>query len=254
MQNIPVRTELGSRMRKFFIADDNKVLLDADYSQIELRVMAHLCGDENMISAFTNNEDIHTSTAAQVFDMPKEMVTPEMRSAAKAVNFGIIYGIGAFSLSKDINVSVYKAKKYIEDYLSKYPKVKQFMDNTVKSAEETGFVSTMFGRKRRIPELSSSNKVLQAAGRRIAMNTPVQGTAADLIKIAMINVYNRLKKENLDAHLILQVHDELIVESSDADCEKAKRILQEEMQNVCKMRVPLSVDVNEGASWYDAKG
>ncbi len=254
MQNIPVRTELGSRMRKFFIADDNKVLLDADYSQIELRVMAHLCGDENMISAFTNNEDIHTSTAAQVFDMPKEMVTPEMRSAAKAVNFGIIYGIGAFSLSKDINVSVYKAKKYIEDYLSKYPKVKQFMDNTVKSAEETGFVSTMFGRKRRIPELSSSNKVLQAAGRRIAMNTPVQGTAADLIKIAMINVYNRLKKENLDAHLILQVHDELIVESSDADCEKAKQILQEEMQNVCKMRVPLSVDVNEGASWYDAKG
>lgn len=254
MQNIPVRTELGSRMRKFFIADDNKVLLDADYSQIELRVMAHLCGDENMISAFTNNEDIHTSTAAQVFDMPKEMVTPEMRSAAKAVNFGIIYGIGAFSLSKDINVSVYKAKKYIEDYLSKYPKVKQFMDNTVKSAEETGFVSTMFGRKRRIPELSSSNKVLQAAGRRIAMNTPVQGTAADLIKIAMINVYNRLKRENLDAHLILQVHDELIVESSDADCEKAKRILQEEMQNVCKMRVPLSVDVNEGASWYDAKG
>ena len=144
MQNIPVRTELGSRMRKFFIADDNKVLLDADYSQIELRVMAHLCGDENMISAFTNNEDIHTSTAAQVFDMPKEMVTPEMRSAAKAVNFGIIYGIGAFSLSKDINVSVYKAKKYIEDYLSKYPKVKQFMDNTVKSAEATGFVSTMF--------------------------------------------------------------------------------------------------------------
>ena len=253
MQNIPVRTELGRKMRKFFVADEGNVLLDADYSQIELRVMAHLCGDENMISAFNNDLDIHASTASQVFDMPIEMVTSEMRSAAKAVNFGIIYGIGAFSLSKDINVPIYKAKKYIEDYMNNFPKVKEFMEATYKNALETGSVTTMFGRKRHIPELSSSNKILQAAGKRIAMNTPVQGTAADLIKIAMINVYNRLKSENLDAKLILQVHDELIVEASTADSSKAKKILQEEMQNVYKMRVPLATDVNEGKSWYDAK-
>lgn len=254
MQNIPVRTELGRNMRKFFVADSGKVLLDADYSQIELRVMAHLCGDKNMIQAFTEGEDIHTATASQVFDMPPIMVTPEMRSAAKAVNFGIIYGIGAFSLSKDINVPVYQAKKYIEDYLKKYSKVNDFMTQTVENAVKTGVVSTMFGRKRRIPELSSSNKILQAAGKRIAMNTPVQGTAADLIKIAMINVYRRLKEENLNAHLILQVHDELIVEADFADIKRASEILHDEMVSVCQMKVPLIADVNEGASWYDAKG
>lgn len=252
MQNIPVRTELGSRMRKFFTAPEGKVLVDADYSQIELRVMAHLCGDENMCEAFTSGEDIHTSTAAQVFDMPVFMVTPEMRSAAKAVNFGIIYGIGAFSLSKDIGTSVAQAKKYIADYLARFPKVKQFMDRTVEDAEQTGIVSTMFGRKRRIPELLSSNKMLQAAGRRIAMNTPVQGTAADLIKMAMINVYRRLKAENIAAKLILQVHDELILEA-DKDCaDRAAEILREEMQGVHEMRVPLAVDVHTGHSWYDA--
>ncbi|MCI1270011.1 MAG: DNA polymerase I [Ruminococcus sp.] len=254
MQNIPVRTELGSRMRKFFVADSEKVLVDADYSQIELRVMAHLCGDENMIAAFNSGADIHTSTAAQVFNMPPEMVTSQMRSAAKAVNFGIIYGIGPFSLAKDINVPLYTAKKYIEDYLNNYPNVSRFMEQTVKSASETGFVSTMFGRKRHIPELLSSNKIVQAAGKRIAMNTPVQGTAADLIKIAMIEVYRRLKEEKLDAHLILQVHDELIVEASSEDSDRTAKILKEEMQNVCDMRVPLSVDVHKGESWYDAKG
>jgi len=254
MQNIPVRTELGSRMRKFFVAEKGKVLLDADYSQIELRVMAHLCGDKNMIKAFVSGEDIHTSTAAQVFDMPPVMVTPEMRSAAKAVNFGIIYGIGAFSLSKDINTSVFQAKKYISDYLAKYPKVNEFMNNTVEKAKECGYVTTMFGRKRRVPELLSSNKMLQSAGKRIAMNTPVQGTAADLIKIAMINVYRRLREEKLDAKLILQVHDELIVESSLEDAKRAAEILGEEMRSVYDMKVPLAVDVNEGVSWYDAKG
>lgn len=254
MQNIPVRTELGSQMRKFFTAAEGRTLIDADYSQIELRVMAHLCGDENMTEAFTSGEDIHTSTAAQVFDMPLFMVTPEMRSAAKAVNFGIIYGIGAFSLAKDINTSVAKAKKYINDYLAKYPKVNQFMETTVDDAFKNGYVTTMFGRKRRIPELSSSNKVLQAAGKRIAMNTPVQGTAADLIKIAMINVYNRLKAEKLDAKLILQVHDELIIESDISCADKCAELLKEEMQNVYDMRVPLAVDVHEGKSWYDAKG
>ncbi len=254
MQNIPVRTELGSQMRKFFTAAEGRTLIDADYSQIELRVMAHLCGDENMTKAFTSGEDIHTSTAAQVFDMPLFMVTPEMRSAAKAVNFGIIYGIGAFSLAKDINTSVAKAKKYINDYLAKYPKVNQFMETTVDDALKNGYVTTMLGRKRRIPELSSSNKVLQAAGKRIAMNTPVQGTAADLIKIAMINVYNRLKAEKLDAKLILQVHDELIIESDISCADKCAELLKEEMQNVYDMRVPLAVDVHEGKSWYDAKG
>ncbi len=254
MQNIPVRTELGSQMRKFFVAEKGKVLVDADYSQIELRVMAHLCGDENMIAAFNSGEDIHTMTASQVFDMPAIMVTHEMRSNAKAVNFGIIYGIGAFSLSKDINVSVAEAKKYIADYLAKYPKVKQFMDDTVENAVKSGTVSTMFGRKRRIPELSSSNKILQASGKRIAMNTPVQGTAADLIKIAMINVYRRLKAENLQAKLILQVHDELIIEADISCAEKCAELLKSEMMNVYKMKVPLSVDVNTGESWYDAKG
>lgn len=254
MQNIPVRTELGAKMRKFFTAAEGRTLIDADYSQIELRVMAHLCGDENMTEAFTSGEDIHTSTAAQVFDMPLFMVTPEMRSAAKAVNFGIIYGIGAFSLAKDIGTSVAKAKKYINDYLAKYPKVNQFMETTVDDAFKNGYVTTMFGRKRRIPELSSSNKMLQAAGKRIAMNTPVQGTAADLIKIAMINVYNRLKAEKLDAKLILQVHDELIIESDISCTDKCAELLKEEMQGVYDMKVPLAVDVHTGHSWYDAKG
>lgn len=254
MQNIPVRTELGSQMRKFFVAESGKTLVDADYSQIELRVMAHLCGDENMIRAFNSGEDIHTSTAAQVFDMPEIMVTPEMRSAAKAVNFGIIYGIGAFSLSKDIGTSVAQAKKYIADYLERFSKVHEFMETTVDNAFKDGAVTTMFGRKRRIPELASSNRMLQAAGKRIAMNTPVQGTAADLIKIAMINVYKRLKEEKLDAKLILQVHDELILESSIADSKRASEILKEEMQGVYDMKVPLAVDVHCGNSWYDAKG
>lgn len=254
MQNIPVRTELGSQMRKFFTAAPGKTLIDADYSQIELRVMAHLCGDENMISAFTSGEDFHTSTAAQVFDMPVFMVTPEMRSAAKAVNFGIIYGIGAFSLSKDIGISVAQAKKYIADYMARFPKVKSFTEDVVEEAVKTGCVATMFGRKRRIPELSSSNKMLQAAGKRIAMNTPVQGTAADLIKIAMINVYRRLKEEIPDARLILQVHDELILEVSPQDAQRAAAVLKEEMQGVYNMKVPLAVDVHTGFSWYDAKG
>ncbi len=254
MQNIPVRTELGSQMRKFFTAAEGRTLIDADYSQIELRVMAHLCGDENMTEAFTSGEDIHTSTAAQVFDMPLFMVTPEMRSAAKAINFGILYGKEAFSLAKELKISKPKAQKYIDDYMDKYSKISSFMKETIANAMETGYVSTMFGRKRVIPELMSSNKNIQKAGKRIAMNTPVQGTAADLIKIAMINVYNRLKSEKLDANLILQVHDELIIESDISCADKCAELLKEEMQNVYDMRVPLEVDVHQGKSWYDAKG
>lgn len=254
MQNIPVRTELGKHMRKFFIADERKILVDADYSQIELRVMAHLCGDKNMMTAFNSGEDIHTSTASQVFDVPPIMVSSEMRNTAKAVNFGIIYGIGSFSLAKDINTTREQAEEYISSYLERYPKVKTFMDSTIENAMKTGTVTTMFGRKRYIPEIMSSNKVQQSAGKRIAMNTPVQGTAADLIKIAMINVYRRLKTENLNARLILQVHDELIIESDVSCAERSAEILREEMQNVHEMKVPLAVDVNKGKSWYDAKG
>lgn len=253
MQNIPVRKELGRNMRKFFVAEEGKVLLDADYSQIELRVLASVCGDENMQNAFINGEDIHTSTAAQVFDMPEEFVTPEMRSAAKAVNFGIIYGIGAFSLSKDIGVSVAEAKKYINDYLNHYPKVNEFMERTVEDGKKNGYVTTIFGRRRYIPELSASNKMLQAFGRRAAMNAPIQGAAADIIKIAMVKVYQRIKAEKLNAKLILQVHDELIIEVSEKDKERAKIILGEEMTNAVHLKVPMIADVNEGRSWYDSK-
>lgn len=254
LQNIPVRKEIGRNMRKFFIADGGNILLDADYSQIELRVLASVCGDENMQNAFLSGEDIHTSTAAKVFDMPEEFVTPEMRRAAKAVNFGIIYGIGAFSLAQDIGVSVAEAKKYINDYLNHYPKVKEFMDKTVEDGIKNGYVETVFGRRRYIPELSASNKKLQSFGKRAAMNAPIQGAAADIIKIAMVKVYQRLKAEKINAKLILQVHDELIIESSIEDKEKAKAILGEEMVNAVKFKVPLITEVKEGKSWYEAKG
>lgn len=254
MQNIPVRTETGRNMRKFFVADEGKILLDADYSQIELRIMAHMSNDSNMIDAFVNNADIHTSTAAKVFHVDENMVTPSMRSFAKAVNFGIIYGIGAYSLSKDINVSVKEAKHYISEYFSRYPDVEKFIKDTVRKATDNGYVTTLFGRRRNIPELSSSNRIIKASGERIAMNTPIQGTAADIIKKAMINVFRKLKESVPDAHLILQVHDELIVECSPKDAEKAGKILHDEMENACKLRVPLVADVKEGHSWYDAKG
>ena len=254
MQNIPVRTERGREMRKFFTADTGKMFLDADYSQIELRIMAHICGDKNMQQAFKDETDIHTVTASQVFNMPVEMVTSSMRSAAKAVNFGIIYGIGAFSLSKDINVTVSEADQYIKSYLKNYPEVEKFMKDTVTFAKQNGYVMTMFGRRRNIPELSSSNKILQAAGKRIAMNTPVQGSAADIIKIAMVRVYKRLQEEKLSARLILQVHDELIVEADNSDAQRAGQILSEEMTNAVKLSVPLIAEVNEGETWYDAKG
>ncbi|HBI85004.1 MAG TPA: DNA polymerase I [Ruminococcus sp.] len=254
LQNIPVRTALGREMRKFFISADGCTLLDADYSQIELRLVAHLCGDENMRRTFSENRDIHRTTAAQVFNMPEEMVTKEMRSAAKAVNFGILYGIGAFSLSKDIGVSVAKADRYIKDYLHSFPRVEQFMNDTVAHAKENGYVTTLFGRKRFVPELRASNKIMQAAGKRIAMNTPVQGTAADIIKAAMVRVWRRLREEVPEAKLILQIHDELIVEAPFDAAEKAADILHTEMEQACKLSVPLTADVQKGTSWYDAKG
>ncbi len=254
MQNIPVRKEIGRNMRKFFIADKGRVLLDADYSQIELRVLAHVCDDENMKDAFLCGKDIHTTTAAQVFGVPEDFVSHEMRSAAKAVNFGIVYGIGAFSLSQDIGVSVAEADRYIKQYLSNYKNVEKFMKETVEGGIRDGFVTTFLGRRRYIPELASSNKILQAFGKRAAMNAPIQGAAADIIKIAMVKVHKRLLEEKLDARLILQVHDELIVETSIEDKDKAAAVLHEEMENAVKLSVPLTADVNEGESWYAAKG
>ena len=253
MQNIPVRKELGRNMRKFFIAAEGKTLLDADYSQIELRVLASMSGDENMRDAFLSGADIHTRTASQVFGLPEDFVDPNMRRAAKAVNFGIIYGIGAFSLSKDINCSVAEADRYIKNYLGTYPKIDKFMNDTVEFAQKNGYVTTLFGRRRYIPELKASNNNLRSFGKRAAMNAPIQGTAADIIKIAMIRVYRRLKEEKLDAKLILQVHDELIVETSESCREEAAKVLSEEMQKAVELSVPLTADVNAGRSWYDAK-
>lgn len=253
LQNIPVRTERGKEFRKFFNAKEGCLLVDADYSQIELRVLAHIANDKNMTEAFKNDLDIHRSTAAKVFNMPDDFVTPEMRSRAKAVNFGIVYGIGAFSLSKDINVSVKEADKYIKDYLSLYQGIDDYMKRVVEQAKNSGYVTTMFGRRRYLPELTSSNHNIRAFGERVAKNMPVQGTAADIIKIAMIRVYHRLKKENMQSKLILQVHDELIVESPENEAEKAAQILSEEMQNAVELNVPLPADAGIGKTWFDAK-
>lgn len=251
LQNIPVRTELGRNMRKFFVSESGRTLIDADYSQIELRILAHLSGDKNMQESFISGKDIHTSTAAQVFGMPEDMVTPEMRRAAKAVNFGIVYGISAFSLAKDIDVSVAKADRYIKSYLSNFPKVKEFMDKAVADAESKGYSETIFGRRRYIPELAAKNKNIQSFGKRAAMNAPVQGAAADIIKIAMVKVFRRLRDEKLDAHLILQIHDELIIEASEKDAARAAQVLGEEMRNAVKLDIPLTGDVEMGKSWFE---
>ena len=254
LQNIPVRKEIGREMRRFFVAKDGCLLADADYSQIELRVLSHIADDEEMIKAFNDEVDIHTVTASQVFNMPIELVTPLMRSRAKAVNFGIVYGIGAFSLAKDIGVTRKEADDYIKGYLRHYAGVDKYMETVAKDAKEKGYVSTLWGRRRYLPELNSSNGMLRAFGERVARNMPIQGTAADIIKIAMVRVYNRLKEEKMDAKLILQVHDELIVEAPKNEIEKAAKILSEEMENACKMKVRLRADVNTGKTWYDAKG
>lgn len=254
LQNIPVRTELGREMRRFFCAREGWVLVDADYSQIELRVLAHIAHDKNMIEAFKNNDDIHAITASQVFGMPLDMVTPIMRSRAKAVNFGIVYGIGAFSLAKDIGVSNKEASTYIKNYLSHYSGVDEYMKNVVEKAKQDGYVETMFGRRRYLPELTSGKHMLRAFGERVARNMPIQGTAADIIKIAMVKVNDRIKKEGLRARLILQVHDELIVEAPQEESEIVAKLLQEEMENAVSLDVPLTADAAIGKTWYDAKG
>lgn len=253
LQNIPVRTELGSRMRGFFTAPRGRVLIDADYSQIELRVLAALSGDENMISAFERGDDIHAITASQVFGLPLEMVTPELRSRAKAVNFGIVYGIGAFSLAKNVGVSVKDADAYIKSYLAAYPGVARYLGDTVKKARENGYVTTFYGRRRPLPELASSNANIRNFGERAAKNTAIQGTAADIIKIAMIGADRELAARGLDAKLILQVHDELIVECAENDAEAAAAVLKNEMESAASLRVKLTADVRCGRNWLEAK-
>ena len=254
MQNIPVRTKLGREMRKFFVAKEGYTLVDADYSQIELRVLAHISGDENMIAAFNADADIHKITASQVFGVPIDDVSSEFRSRAKAINFGIVYGISAFGLSQDIGVTVPEASHYIKEYLATYSGVKGYMDDIIEQGKRFGFVSTLFARRRYLPELKSSNHNIRSFGERVALNAPIQGTAADILKIAMVKIYRRLKSENIDAKIILQVHDEIILETAEAEAIKALLILTQEMENAAKLSVPLKVDGHVGKTWYIAKG
>lgn len=254
LQNIPIKLEIGRKIRKIFIPqNDNYLLLDGDYSQIELRVLAHIAKDSTLINAFRSGEDIHRITASQVFNIPVKEVTSKQRSNAKAVNFGIVYGIGAFSLSQDLNITRKEAEDYIEGYFEKYPNVRKYMDETVKEAKKFGYVTTLFGRRRSIPEINSKNFNRRSFGERVAMNTPIQGTAADIIKIAMIRVYNKLKENNLKSRLILQVHDELLVEVHKDEIDKVKGILKEEMENAARLDVPLEIDMHLGETWFEAK-
>ena len=252
LQNIPIRRELGSHIREMFIASNGNVLVDADYSQIELRLLAHISGDKHMQEAFLSGEDIHTVTASQVFNTPIDEVTPLQRSRAKAVNFGIVYGISAWSLAQDIGVMQSEAKAYMEAYLNKYDGVREYMKTIVEKAKQDGYVETLYARRRYLPELKSSNFNTRSFGERVALNMPIQGTAADIIKLAMVNVYNRFKAEGLKAKLILQVHDELICECPEGETQRVSDILREEMSGAAKLSVPLTVDVKTGHSWAEA--
>ena len=253
LQNIPTRMELGRKLRKVFKPEQGYIFVDADYSQIELRVLAHISEDKNMIEAFCNNEDIHAQAASKVFNIPLEEVTKEERTKAKAVNFGIVYGISEFGLGEQLGVSRKKAKEYIEQYLDKYNGIKEFMTNIVEETKEKGYVETLYHRRRYVPELKSNNYMVRQFGGRVAMNTPIQGTAADIMKIAMINVYNKLKDNNLKSKLIVQVHDEILVETLESEKEQVKQIVKEEMENVIKLKGPLLAEVEEGYNWYEAK-
>lgn len=251
LQNIPIRTKLGREMRKFFIAEDGYTLVDADYSQIELRLLAHISDDYTMKEAFREGEDIHRKTAAAVFGIPEEFVNDEMRKRAKAVNFGIVYGISGFSLSKDIGTTVSEATKYIKNYLMNYPSIDSYLEDVVKNAEKDGFTTTIMGRRRYIPELKSSKAPLRAFGKRVAMNAPIQGSAADIMKVAMINVYKALNKAGLDAKIVMQVHDELIIEVKDSDVDACKSLLKAEMERAADLSIPLTVDVTTGKNWLE---
>jgi len=253
LQNIPVRMELGRLIRKVFIPDEGCVFVDADYSQIELRVLAHMSGDKKLIEAYQQAEDIHRITASQVFHVPFEEVTSLQRRNAKAVNFGIVYGISSFGLSQDLSISTKEAKEYIDRYFETYPGIKGFLDGLVAGAKEQGYAATMYGRRRPVPELKSSNFMQRSFGERVAMNSPIQGTAADIIKIAMVRVHDRLQEEGLNSRLILQVHDELLVEARLEEVEQVEQILTEEMQQAAELKVPLEIDMHRGNNWYEAK-
>ena len=253
LQNIPVRMELGRLIRKVFIPSDGYVFVDADYSQIELRVLAHMSGDEKLIEAYRQAEDIHRITASQVFHVPFDEVTPLQRRNAKAVNFGIVYGISSFGLSQDLSISTKEAKEYIDRYFETYPGIKVFLDKLVQDAKEQGYVTTMFGRRRPVPELKSSNFMQRSFGERVAMNSPIQGTAADIIKIAMNRVHDRLLREGLESRLILQVHDELLIEAKLSEADQVEQILREEMQQAADLQVSLEIDLHRGNNWYEAK-
>lgn len=251
LQNIPTRFELGKRLRKVFKPENSCIYVDADYSQIELRILAHISEDENMIDAFNKGEDIHAQAASKVLNIPIEEVTKEERSKAKAVNFGIVYGISDFGLAEQIGVSKKQAKEYINQYLEKYSGIKNFMDKIVEEAKEKEYVETLYNRRRYVPELKSNNYMVRQFGQRVAMNTPIQGTAADIMKIAMINVFNKLR--NMKSKLILQVHDELLIETYPDEIEEVKNMLKSEMENVIKLKVPLVAELSEGKNWYEAK-
>ncbi|MDR2898857.1 MAG: DNA polymerase I, partial [Clostridiales bacterium] len=253
LQNIPVRTELGRLLRKVFVPEPGFLFVDADYSQIELRILAHMSGDENMINAFKNGDDIHTLTASQVHGISLSGVTPKMRSEAKAVNFGIVYGIGAFSLSDDLGITVKEAENYINAYLTKYANVRQFMTDSVNFAKETGYAKTMYNRRREITELKSPNFNTRSFGERAAMNMPIQGSAADIMKLAMIRVFKRLKYEGLKSRIILQVHDEILVETAEDERDIVCSLVKEEMEAAATLMVPITADVNIGRNWYDTK-
>jgi DNA polymerase-1 len=254
LQNIPIKYEMGREIRKVFIPrEKDDILLSADYSQIELRVLAHMAEDENMINAFKEHSDIHTKTASEVFKVPLDEVTSIMRSRAKAVNFGIVYGISDFSLAQDLKITKKEAKEYMDIYFERYPKIKKYLEETIEAAKEKGFVTTVLNRRRFIPEISSSNKIVKALGERLAMNAPIQGSAADIIKLAMVNVYKEIEKRKLKSKLILQVHDELIVNVVKEELEEVKNLVKEEMEKVLTLSVPLEVDVNTGSTWYAAK-
>ena len=254
LQNIPVKTEMGREIRRVFVPSDaDHILVDADYSQIELRVLAHLSGDENLIDAFKKEQDIHTRTASEIFGVPLEAVSRTQRGQAKAINFGLIYGKQAFSLGKELGISRNEAQNYIDRYFARYPKVQDYMENVKKQAKEDGYVTSIWGRRRYIPEMNSRNGILVQAGERMALNTPIQGSAADIIKLAMIRVYNRLNVEQLEAELILQVHDELIIDTPKNEQEQVERLIKEEMEGAAQLSVPITVDVNSGASWYELK-
>jgi DNA polymerase-1 len=253
LQNIPVRMELGRLIRKVFVPEDGYVFVDADYSQIELRILAHCSGDEQLITAYKEARDIHRMTASQVFHIPFDEVTDLQRRNAKAVNFGIVYGISSFGLSQDLSITKKEAAQYIDNYFSTYPGIKKFLDDAVESGKEKGYVTTLFGRRRPIPELSSGNFMQRSFGERVAMNSPIQGTAADIMKIAMINVQKRLSEANMKSRLVLQVHDELLIEAHESEVEQVKEILAYEMEHAATLSVPLDVDMHTGENWYEAK-